>query len=70
VDHREKKEPLWIPHIDGIPFRKLGNRRGLSGAQTYNRVFQELKQLPDCSDLTTHCEYASGILIIDGKYIR
>lgn len=71
VDHRKKKEPLWIPHIDGIPFRKLGDEHGMSGKQAYVRVFAELESLTDNTGLTrVHCEYASGILIIDGKYVK
>lgn len=39
--------------------------------QAYNRVFAELKLLPDCLELTRqYCKYSSGILIIDGKYIK
>lgn len=57
--------------MDGVSFRKLGDERGLSGVQAYNRVFQELKLLPDCAELTRqYCTYRSGILIIDGKYIK
>ena len=57
--------------MDGVPFRKLGDQHNLSGAQAYNRVFQELKLLPDCAQLTKqYCTYQSGILIIDGKYIK
>lgn len=71
VDYRRTQEPLWIPHIDGIPFRKLGDEYGLSGKQSYHRVFQELKLLPDCAQLTKqYCAYRSGILIIDGKYVK
>ncbi|MBI2415644.1 MAG: transposase, partial [Candidatus Kerfeldbacteria bacterium] len=62
---------MWIPHIDGIPFRKLGDEHGLSGVQAYNRVFAELAQLPKVIDITKqYCRYTSGILIIDGKYIK
>lgn len=62
---------LWIPHIDGIPFRKLGDEYGLSGKQAYVRVFEELKSLPACLEVTRQvCEYTSGILIIDGKYVK
>lgn len=54
-----------------MPFRKLGDEHGLSGVQAYNRVFAELKLLPDNTELTRqYCEYASGILIMDGKYIK
>lgn len=71
VDYGQKDEPLWIPHIDGIPFRKLGDEHNLSGKQVYQKVFQELKLLPDNFKLTQdYCEYSSGILIIDGKYIK
>ncbi len=67
------RKPLWIEHIDGVPFRKLGNEQGLSGKQTYQRVTKELSQLPDNTQLTKDlCEMHrySGILILDGKYIK
>jgi transposase-like protein len=62
---------FWIPHIDGIPFRKLGDEYGLSGKQAYRRVYDELELLPDCFALTKeYCEYSTGILVIDGKYVK
>ena len=71
INHRHKEEPLWIPHIDGVPFRKLGDEHGLSASQAYNRVFHELGRLPDNTELTRqYCTYSSGILIMDGKYIK
>lgn len=71
VDHRKKEDAFWIPHIDGIPFRKLGDEHGISGKQAYKRVFSELELLPDNLALTRqYCEYSSGILVIDGKYIK
>lgn len=71
VDYRRKEEPLWVPHIDGIPFRKLGDEHDIVASQAYKRVFAELKLLPDNIDLTRqYCEYSSGILIIDGKYVK
>jgi transposase-like protein len=63
---------LWIEHIDGVPFRKLGNENGLGGAQAYNLVTCELAQLPSNAILTkTVCDSRrfSDILIIDGKYV-
>lgn len=43
----------------------------MSGKQAYQRVFEELKQLPQNTNLTRElCKYSSGILIIDGKYIK
>ncbi len=64
--------PLWIEHIDGAPFRKLGDENHLSGKQTYTRVMAELNQLPENTTVTkTLCDPRRfcGILIIDGKYV-
>lgn len=64
---------LWMKHIDGVPFRKLGHEHGLGGAQAYNRVTAELQRLPSNDQLTRSlCEYSrfSKILILDGKYIK
>jgi len=56
--------------MDGAPFRPLGNELGLSPSQTYARVIEELKQLPNNTELTQkYCDRWSGILNIDGKYI-
>ncbi len=63
---------LWIEHIDGVGFRRLGDENTLSGSQTYARVIVELNQLPNNQWLTKAvCEPFRflGILIIDGKYI-
>lgn len=62
---------FWIPHIDGVPFRKLGNEHELSGKQAYTRVIAEFQKLPHNLHITkTLCHYQSGILVIDGKYIK
>jgi hypothetical protein len=63
---------LWIEHIDGVPFRKLGDENSLGGAQAYNRVIAELGHLPDNIWLTKQlCDPKrfSGILDMDGKYV-
>jgi Transposase, Mutator family len=73
INHGTTVPLLWIPHIDGVPFRKLGNENGLGGAQAYNRVTTELKQLPSNTELTkTLCDPRrfSRILIMDGKYVK
>lgn len=39
--------------------------------QAYHRVFAELRQLPKVFQITKeYCHYTSGILIMDGKYIK
>lgn len=54
-----------------MPFRKLGDEHDLSGKQAYLQVISELEQLPNNLEITKqYCEYQSGILIIDGKYIK
>jgi len=54
-----------------VPFRKLGDEHGISGKQAYLQVIDELKQLPNNFEITKqYCEYQSGVLIIDGKYIK
>lgn len=54
-----------------MSFRKLGDEYNLSGKQAYERVIHELKQLPNNFELTRdYCQYQSGILIMDGKYIK
>lgn len=71
MNHRRKTPVLWIPHIDGVSFRKLGNEYGLTGSQTYRRVVDEIEALPDNTWLTKeYCNRYSGILILDGKFIK
>lgn len=71
IDYRQKEEPFWIQHIDGVPLRKLGDERGLSPTRTYMRVMKEFDLLPDNTEITkTCCTYPSGILIVDGKFVK
>ena len=73
MNHGRKKPALWVPHLDGVPHRKLGNHHSLTGAQIYNRIEKELSQLPKNETLTKSlCNPArfSGILVMDGKYVK
>ncbi|MGH9764318.1 MAG: transposase, partial [Blastocatellia bacterium] len=61
-----------IEHIDGVPFRKLGDENDLGGAQSYNRVSDELARIPGNTFLTgSICDPSrfSHILVMDGKYV-
>lgn len=63
---------MWIPHIDGLPFRNLGRDHGLSGKQAFLKVKEEIDSLPDNTTLTKNlCDPLRfcGILILDGKYL-
>lgn len=61
-----------MSHVDGVPFRKLGDQQGISGKQVFLKVFEELATLPWNWFMTkTLCNMLlySGILILDGKYV-
>ena len=74
INHGPKESPLWIYHVDGTPFRKLGDQQGYAaGKQVYLKVNAEINQLPwnwqltkDLCDMARYC----GILVIDGKHVR
>jgi len=71
IDHRKKEPTLWIPFVDGIPLRKLADENGLSPACVYQKVKKEMDSLPDCNWLTVnYCNRFSGILVMDGKYVK
>lgn len=71
INHNTKALCLWIRHIDGTPIRKLADEVGLSIAQTYAHVVDELNRLPGNNQLTVdYCNRFSGILIVDGKYVK
>ena len=56
-----------------MAFRKLGAVHNYSGAQMYNKVIPELKALPDNLAVTKeYCdmEKMSGILVVDGKFVK
>ena len=60
-----------MPHIDGVPIRKLADERKLSPAQTYEKIINEMDLLPDNTWLTAkYCNRFCGILIVDGKYVK
>jgi hypothetical protein len=71
VSHKQKPPLLWISYIDGVPLRKLGDEINLSPSRTYEKVFEELVKLPDNTWVSQqYCNRYSGILILDGKYIK
>ena len=57
--------------MDGVSFRKLADEHGMSHPQVYERVKQEMDALPENTWLTQqYCNRWSGILLVDGKYIK
>lgn len=71
INHKEHNNPLWIPYIDGISFRKLGNENGITGAQASRIVREQLDALPENTWFTkTYCSRWSGMLLVDGKFVK
>lgn len=59
-----------MPHIDGIPFRKLANENKISPASAYLNVLAEMDRLPENTWLSArYCDRWSGRLVVDGKHI-
>ncbi len=66
-----KKKELLKLHLDGLPFRALAEQYNLSVGSAYNYCFEALKELPHCADISReYCQKFSGILLVDGKYVR
>lgn len=60
-----------MAHIDGVPYRKLASLYGISQAKAYRKVEAEMNQLPTNVYLSAnYCNRWSGILNIDGKYVK
>ena len=54
-----------------MSFRRLGDEHGISAAQAYNRVIIELDRLPENTWITKkYCNRWSGILVVDGKFVK
>ena len=71
--HKPPTASFWVQHIDALPFRKLGAENNYSGVQIYNKVIPQIKALPDNLEVTKeYCnmEKMSGILIVDGKFVK
>ncbi len=58
-------------HLEGFSFRALAQKYNISVGNAYNKCFSALNDLPHCADLTRkYCSKYSGILVVDGKFIR
>lgn len=62
---------LLIQHLDGTSFRSLASQYNISVGSAYSYVMKELECLPHCADVTRkYCTRFSGILLVDGKYVK
>lgn len=65
------KTKFLIQHIDGTPFRKIASQNNFSHMTAYRYCLDALKELPHCADVTrSFCNRFSGILVLDGKFIK
>ena len=58
-----------IDHLDGLSFRKLAVKYGISKSHAWNICHTELDKLPDNNQFThKYCDRFSSVLVVDGKY--
>lgn len=56
-------------HLDGISFRRLAVKYGISKSHASDICYEELKRLPDNNQFTHRfCERFGSVLMVDGKY--
>lgn len=66
-----KPRILLSEHLDGTSFRKLGNQHDISHSTAYRKCLAALEELPHCADITRkYCSTYSGILLVDGKFVK
>ena len=71
INHSKKRSPLWISHIDGIPFRKLAHIHSYTTMGVYKIISKEMESLPLNEEVSgEYCSSYSGILCVDGKYVK
>lgn len=69
--HKTDKYTYLIKHLDGTPYRKLGDQENVSHMTAYRKCVEALRELPHCADLTRkYCNRYSGYLLVDGKFIK
>ena len=56
-------------HLDGISFRKLAVKYGISKSHVADMCYEELRKLPNNNQFThRYCDRFSHIFVVDGKY--
>lgn len=58
-------------HLDGLSFRKLARKYGISAMKAWRICRDELKKLPNNNQFTfNHCSRFSNTFVFDGKYFN
>lgn len=65
------KGAILSDHLDGLSFRVLGRKYGISKSLAWEVCHEELKKLPDNNQFTfKYCSRFSSIFLFDGKYFN
>lgn len=63
------KRQMLCDHLDGISFRRLAIKYGVSKSHAADICYEQLKSLPNNNQFThRYCNRFSSILMVDGKY--
>lgn len=65
------KKSILYDHLDGLSFRSLANKYGMSHMRIWRICQEELKKLPNNNQFTfNYCSRFSHIFVFDGKYFN
>lgn len=65
------KKRILSDHLDGLSFRKLSLKYGISHMECWRICEEELKKLPNNNQFTyKYCNRFSNIFLFDGKYFN
>lgn len=65
------KRSILCDHLDGLSFRSLANKYGVSHMKAWRICEEELKRLPNNNQFTfNYCNRFSKIFLFDGKYFN
>lgn len=65
------RKQILSDHLDGLPFRKLALRYGISKSKAWEICHEELLKLPDNNRFTfNYCSRFSSTFVFDGKYFN
>lgn len=68
---RINSKALLLDHLDGLSFRKLAVKYGMSKSHASDLCYEELTKLPDNNKFTfTYCSRFSNVFVFDGKYFN
>lgn len=65
------RKAILSDHLDGLSFRKLAIKYGISKSKSWEICNEELKRLPNNNQFTfNYCDKFSQVFLFDGKYFN